>query len=238
MRYDKEKDLKEAERYLTRRQLRLNNNKLYQRIRSRGDLDKVSGHKSYGDRYLRCVYALVSESLGKAYVGLTHNLDARVKFHKKMVQQPTSEIVSQTDLQVFQLSDYVGASFAAKLESHYLLEHKKLGYIVTNARETGGMGCGGLVYSREKVYKKAIECKNKSEFCKTLEYKAAVRQGYIKKLYSERGWKMRILWSKEEVYKLAHKYGRTSMVWSHHPGPYQHAKWNGYLEEIRTSVDG
>lgn len=186
---------------------------------------------------MRMIYALISDSAGLAYIGLTKNLKTRVASHLRLSQTSSSRVIANEDFRVEKLSEYVDDDTARALESYFISAVAERGYTITNVATPGCLGYDGhLFWTKEKVYEEAKKYSSYTLFSK--DHKAAVTRayvdGYLKELKSSVGLSssQSEKWNKESVMKLASQYKTLNEFYRDNLGAYGHAYNNGYIKEL------
>ena len=162
--------LKEAKKYNSRSEWEIGDPGSYQASHRRHGkkLDEITSHmKLKGNLFRRCLYKIEIKNTKIIYIGLTLNYEKRMNYHlnsekfKKLINLFGSKAIMTS-----QLTDYIDAAYAAKLEDRLIKKYKKNSYEVLNIKKGGSLGANLFKWNREKVIKDALKYNNRSSWFK------------------------------------------------------------------------
>lgn len=186
--HDFENCKNEALKYKTKTDFIENSQHVYNISLKNGWLGDICKHMiPIGDRYNKCIY--VYEFIDNhAYVGLTYDLNIRIKNRKRDKKDAVVLHIKKTGLtpKLIQLTDYISVDLAIEMEYEYLEQYKSNGWKMLNKRKTGGIGSSTPVWNYNRVKSIATKYKCSDEF-KTNEYdmySIAKRSGWIDSFFS------------------------------------------------------
>jgi predicted GIY-YIG superfamily endonuclease len=197
---------------------------------------------SKGNLYNRLVYAVISQELRQAYIGLTCNLSSRLAEHRKGRQKATKELVQAEDLQIIQLTGWVNKDEAIRLEAYYIEHYRNIGFVVMNKAKAGALGTPNKVLTKEKVYQIASEYDTYLSFWKARESvrQTAYKDGYLQELKADlfpTARKPPGFWTKEKVLAWV-KSCKSYKDFTSNKGLYLAAQKLNLLEDIKGSFNG
>ena len=141
--YSKEECLIEALKYKTRTDFRKNSISIFGCSVKNNWVDEICSHMVLiGNKYNRCIYA-AEFSDNHVYVGLTYNMENRIKEHiKKGRKSSVYNHILNTGLipEFKKLTEYLDVNIASKLEGDKLEEYIKNGWISLNKNKCGAIG--------------------------------------------------------------------------------------------------
>lgn len=132
----------EALKYKTKTEFIRGSSYCYSMSLKNGWLSEICSHMiNIGDRYNKCVY-VYEFSDNHAYVGLTYNMDLRIKNRKRSKSDAVTIHINNTRLQpqIKKMTEYIPVDKAIELENHYFQLYKNNGWIMLNRSRTGGIG--------------------------------------------------------------------------------------------------
>ena len=138
--YSKEECLKEALKYKTRTDFRENSVSIFGCCVKNNWIDELCNHMNrVGNKYNRCIYAAEFPD-NHVYVGLTYNLDNRIKDHYR--KSSVYEYIIKTGLKpkFKKLTEYLDVNIASILEGDKLNEYIRNGWISLNKNKCGAIG--------------------------------------------------------------------------------------------------
>ena len=144
-------------------------------------LDEICSHMLKKDNLMkRCIY-VYEFSDNYAYVGLTYNLQNRHHRHINDVRSSVFIHMSETNLtpKLIQLTDYILAKDASKLESEYVDLYNKNNWIILNKSKAGGIGGNVIKWTKEKCKEEALKYNNIKDFFNNS------KRAYIKSIKSK-----------------------------------------------------
>jgi len=157
----------EALKYETITEFRKNNGGGYYRIRESKWFELYDHMKNVGHLYKRLIYVYEFDD-NHCYVGLTCDINRRKYQHlnekSSGVYQHTIETKLTPNLII--KTDYIDVDDAILLESEYLEEYEKNGWVTLNKHKTGSTGSSVLYWNREKCIEEVKKHKTYSDFRK------------------------------------------------------------------------
>ena len=166
--WTKEKCAEEALKYDTRNDFNKYSNSAYVKAANEKWLNEICDHMyRIGNKYNRCVY--VYEFTDKsAYIGLTYNIEQRQRDRNFSKNDQVTKYRNKTGLEPIrkQLTDYINADDAAKLEIYYIDKYKEDGWNVLNIANGGGLGGGEPKWTYENCKNKIIQYEYLNDFIK------------------------------------------------------------------------
>jgi len=236
--WTKEKCKIEALKYSSKKEFHKNSANIYQKSFREDWLDEICSHMVYiGNRYKRCIY--VYEFTDKSvYIGLTYNLKERninhLKKENSQVYKHMNKMNSKPILK--QLTDYVGAAIASKLEGKFVEQYKKDGWDILNKIKTGNLGGGSkLNYTKKICLEESLKYKTRNEF-KTKNssiYRFSLRNGILDEICSHMKNIKKGYWNdKNNCLIEAKKYNKISEFKLKSSGAFDSCVRNGWLQEV------
>jgi predicted GIY-YIG superfamily endonuclease len=144
--------------YKTRGEFRKNSEYAYSRAWNEGWLDDICGHmKAAGNNLSKRLVYVYTFPDGYAYVGLTDDAKRRKYEHlHKLSQRKVSPVfrhIKETGLsyEYKELTDWLDADTAAKVEDDYIKKYKDDGWKMLNRMRGGGLGDPGSRKRKDKV---------------------------------------------------------------------------------------
>ena len=210
--------------------------KAYSAAIQNGYLDIVCSHmKLQGSLYKRYVYK-ASFIDGSVYIGLTYNLNKRIRDHLTRVKSSVyKHMILTGETPIFELisNELLSKEDAVNKECDFIGEYKNLGFNILNKVKGGGLGGGIIIWSFDKVKEEALKFNNRSGFQKgsNSAYFAAHRNGWLDEVCSHmtsliKNWKL------ENVKEEALKFKNRSGFQKGSNGAYCAAHRNGWLDEV------
>ena len=200
--WTKEKCKNEAVMYEYKFDFRKESSAAYNAAKRQGWINEVCSHmKIGGDKYNRCIY-VYEFSDNHAYVGLTYNIDVRIRARNKNPNDSVNKYKSKCGLKPKMkiLSDFVPTKEAIKLEEYYYQKYKNNGWLMLNQIKTGGIGTINK-WTKEKCVEDAKKIKNRTEFYLNSGLYQAVKQyGWLDEIlfYIPLKRKFNGYWTKEK----------------------------------------
>ena len=233
--WSKEDVHKEALKYEYPSEFFYNSPKAYGAALYNGWLDEVTSHMGkLGSRKKRMVYAYEFPD-NFVYVGLTYHKDKRHDSHMK--KGPVYRHIKETGLIPIriEISDYVDAQDASKLEQTTEKKYRKDGWNILNQAKPGVLG-GTPIWTPETVRAESSKYKTIADFRKNSPkvYNAAYRNGWIPELGLEN---TDVRWDYDSVAALAKKYQTRAEFGNNHHGAYQFAVRNKILDDITKHME-
>lgn len=144
--------------YKTRGEFRKSGGYAYSRAWNEGWLDDICGHmKAAGNNLNRRLVYVYTFPDGYAYVGLTDDVKRRKYEHLHKLSQkkksPVFRHIKETGLnyEYKELTDWLDADTAAKVEDDYIKKYKADGWNMLNRMRGGGLGVPGSGKRKDKV---------------------------------------------------------------------------------------
>lgn len=144
--------------YKTRGEFQKGNNYAYNRAFNEGWLDDICGHmKAAGKNLSRRLVYVYTFPDGYAYVGLTDDVKRRKYEHLHKLSQkkksPVYRHIKETGLsyEYKELTDWLDADTAAKVEDDYIKKYKADGWKMLNRMRGGGLGDPGSGKRKDEV---------------------------------------------------------------------------------------
>jgi hypothetical protein len=146
-------------------------------------LDKICDHMiKVGNLYSRCIYACEFPD-NHVYIGLTYNIDKRMKLRECNDTDTVTEYKNITglDYNVIQLTDYIDKDEASILEGDHLEIYKSNNWIILNKMKTGGLGSGYSKWNIDNLTLEASKFNSRVDFSNQSKgaYQSAHRQGVL-----------------------------------------------------------
>lgn len=127
----------EALKYSARTKFKKGNASAYRAACREGCLDEVCEHmRPVGNLFKRCVYELRAKN--KVYVGITCNLDRRLRAHR------SNKTLGLRNFEAVQLTDYIEAEEALKIERQLIIFNRHSTYLESYNIKAGGQLGGGV----------------------------------------------------------------------------------------------
>lgn len=161
--WDFDKCKNEALKYKSRNEFQKGNKSAYEYCRQNDILNAVCTHMvKLGSKFYRCIYVFEFND-NSAYVGLTYNLNSRIKDHLRK-GTVYNYIKINSSFVVKQLTDYIEIGKSTILENEYVKTYQKNGWKILNKIKTGGVGGNTLVWNKENCKKEAVKYKFRNDF--------------------------------------------------------------------------
>ena len=148
----------------------------------------ISTHMTlFGSKYKRCIYSYEFIEDKCVYIGLTYNIIERQNGRDCHNNDQVTKHINETGYIPIrkQLTDYVDVEMASKLEGEYLEKYKNNGWSILNIKPTGGIGGCTLIWTKEKCFNAAKQCKTRTEFHKKYRgaYSSAIKNGWMNEIH-------------------------------------------------------
>jgi predicted GIY-YIG superfamily endonuclease len=232
--YDLAKE--EALKYNTRTEFSIGTGGAYNYAKRTNILNEICAHmKLIGHKYKRCIYVCWFSD-NHCYIGLTYDIDERMKKRNRTVKDAVTIHKNETGLEYEykQLTDYVDVEEAQLLECKYEEMYRDNGWITLNRTSTGGLG-GSVIYkwTYELVIIEASKYNTRYEFQKgsKLAYIYALKNNNLDEIcdhmVSGKG-----KWTHELVRIEALKYEKRNKFKKESGGAYSYANRNKILDSI------
>jgi predicted GIY-YIG superfamily endonuclease len=201
-----------------------------------GWLDDICGHmRCCGNRHMRLVYLVVSRVRRAAYVGLTFDLDIRLKNHRVNGTDAVRSILSEPH-RIF-TSPAMAVEQAAATERNMIVAMRDSGYEMANISAGGGVGSGEKKWAEEMCREAALSFKTRAAFRhgNYRAYDAARRSGWLDDVCAHmprhvRGNRRK--YTKELCAQAATQFETRYSFKLAMPGAYGAAARDGWLAEI------
>lgn len=196
--------------------------------------------ESEGNLFKRMVYVYIFSD-NHCYVGLTYNRNKRKCSHNHhgLVFDHGNKTGLKPEYK--ELSDFIDAKEAIKLEKFYIKEYQNNGYILLNKSSGGQLGGNTIKWTYENIKEEVAKYKNISGFSNECSgaYNAAIKNGWINEFFPDNKiGKSKIikkydvsLWDYERCKEEALKYKNKTEFMSNCNKGYTVAKKNGWLYE-------
>ena len=213
----------------------------YAAAKRRPNYQEIVSHMTpLGNRLNRFIYSYEFPD-NTVYVGLTFDLNARDKQHRKKEKSAVYQHIKSTGLEpeFKQITDsFVSAIDAKVLEQKIIEKYINEGWKILNIATAGGLGSSVLDnWTKEMVIEVAKKYETKNEFC-IKERRAcliAKRNGW----YEDATKHMRItkiMWDEDLIKKEAEKYTNKTDFKKGSPNAYRAAEVRGILDNITQNM--
>lgn len=233
--WTKERCQEEAFKYKSRSEFNKDSTSAYSKAWDNGWLEEICKHMTHiGNKYKRCVY--VYEFPDKnAYVGLTFNINNRIKQHSK--RGPVFEYIKSSNLNpdIRKLTDYINVEDAKIKEHEFVDFYKQNGWKLLNTAKTGACGGGDRKWTKDKCKEESLKYNNVKDYKNnSLSYRAAVRNKWLDEVCSHMSRKKNSFnyWTKEKCREEALKFEKRKKFELSFPGAYAACRKNGWLDEV------
>ena len=231
----------EALKYIYKFDFRKKSSCAYNATYRHGWMNEVCFHmKTTGDKYHRCVY-VYEFSDNHAYVGLTYNIDVRIRARNKNIKDSVNKYMGETGLkpELKILTNFVPVNKAIKLEEHYYQEYKNNGWLMLNQVKTGSVGTINK-WTKEKCINEAKKCKNRTDFySKSGLYQASKQHGWLDEVLSYISLKRMFngYWTKEKCIERALLCDSRTEFRKLYGSAYTISNKNGWLKDVYLTVN-
>ena len=171
----------EASKYLSKKEFKENSQSCYTIASNRGWIDDICSHMlSTGNRYNRCIYAWEFID-NTAYIGLTYNINERIRQHKKDRTSSVYKKLKCCDGICKQLTGYIDVELSKIEEANYVEKYRRDGWIILNKAKTGTVGSGIRKWTLERLQSEALLYNRKVDFKKgsPIAYDTAIKRKLI-----------------------------------------------------------
>lgn len=237
----------EAKRYSARTDFAAGSGSAYHAASKNGWREDVCAHmQPLYNGYYHCVYALINERLGCAYVGVTsQRIDKRFSQHRKLQNLCRSkEIANLSDTEFRQITNYIYSAEEVQqsLEQRFCDDLAEQGFrILNNESSLGGVGYSERKWTKEGCLEEALKYSSRWDFqCYSVNaYSAAQRHGWIDDVCTHMlsTKKAPDYWSFEECKKETLKYKTRTQFRDGSPYVYKVASLNHWLEDIFADLE-
>lgn len=236
--WSREKILDTAKLYSTRSEWAKAEPTAYSKAHKMGLLEIACSHMhSVGSKWRRCVYVIRVKASKKRYVGLTYKLERRFRDHLssnrflKILKDQGEDAV-----RIRQLTPYVNADVASKLEAYVLFWYQSKGYEILNRTSAGGLGGVDIKWTKEAIHADALKYSSLAEWiaAKTGSYAAASAKGLLEtaSAHMDRKWEKK--WSKQVIAEEAKKFNSFSEWKTHSPLSFVAATNHGWIKDAEV----
>jgi hypothetical protein len=227
---------KEALKYKYPSEFEYNSPKAYGAAVYHGWLQDVTSHMGkLGSLKKRMVYAYEFPN-NYVYVGLTYHKDKRNDQHMK--SGPVFTHIKEsgfTPIRI-EISDYIDAQEASKLEQSTENDYRDKGWNILNIAKPGVLGGSNIIWNIDSVKIESNKYKTLSDFRKNnpKAYDAARRNGWLPNLGLT---DTQTKWDYNSVKTEAMKYKTRNEFANNNTGAYQFAVRNKILDDITSHMD-
>lgn len=215
--WTKEKVLASAKKFETIVSWVTNESSAYGAARKNGWLKEATKHmRPVGNKKIRCVYSIKVKGKKIIYIGLTGDIKRRMRDHFRD-NPKIIDLVNKFGVKSLiqkQLTDYILADKAIKIERKLVSEYRNQNYKVLNIAKAGSLGGTTIKWTKKKIIFEAKKYKTIAEWLKNdvLSYKAAWSMGILKEAtkHMERLWEKK--WTDEKIIEAALKH-KTFKLW-------------------------
>ena len=239
-RWTKDEVLDLAKKYTNLIDFKQNEPQAYYIMYSKGWKDDVyKNMEKLGSRYERKVYVFEFPD-NSAYVGLTYDVNGRLKTHNKDMKSAVYQHVTKTGLKPeFKIltTDFLPYDQASELEKDYIEKYKKNGWIILNRTAGGGLGSSFKTqWTLEKIVSIASKYKTRSEFQKNdgRAYAMAKILGFFDEVTKHMNKPH--YWTVDEIKKKASEY-KTYKDFFNDRKLYSAAQSKGLLDDITKHIE-
>ena len=228
---------REALKYTSRSEFKLNSPSAYVSARKNKILDKICTHMiKYGSRYKRSIYSYEFPD-NHVYIGLTYNINRRDVYRKINKNHSVTKHINKTNLipKLIQLSEYIDINDAINLEEHFVKKYEENGWNILNVAKTGSVGFCRLYWDKEKCKEEALKYNTRNEFRVKSggAYNSARKQGWLNEICSHMlKHKRKIRLTKKVCELEALKYNTKKEFKEKSNSIYSCAVKNGWISEI------
>lgn len=242
---NKEVAREEALKYKTRSEIEVKCRPAYDAIYKNGWGEELFSHmERHATNRPRHIYCFVWEDLKISYVGLTCNWKRRKNDHLNQ-KNPKSAIyktIEKYGQPVFKLLTTVPVAEqdSPKVESKWIKHYTSLGYTMLNRAKAGSLGGKISIWTKEKIWGIANNCKSMTEFygevgcgiisrCKTM----GIFDEIVNKLWVDGDTKSRSGgWNVEDAMIVAKRYKSISKFQKDYSGAHKCLAKNSLLKHI------
>jgi len=233
--WTKERCQGEALKFKTKSEFFKGSVSAYSKSWQQGWIDEICQHMKYlGNKFKRCVY-VYEFSDGFAYVGLTFNIDYRNQQHKKRGPVFQHLKLTQSFVNIKQLTDYIDIEVAKNKESEYLSHYIDNGWILLNSAKAGACGGGERKWTKEKCRNEAMKYDNVGDYKRnSLSYRAAVRNKWLNEVchHMNRTKKNSNYWTKEKCIEVSKNFSKRKEFIASYRSAYTACLKNGWVDEV------
>lgn len=166
--WSKERCVEEALKYTHRSDFEKHSKSAYGKAVKQKWISEICEHMTrIGNKHMRCVY-VYEFSDNSVYIGLTYNIDQRQIDRDNNKNDQVTKYKNKTGLEPIrkQLTDYINADEAAKLEIYYINKYKENGWNVLNVAIGGSLGGGEPKWTYEHCKNTIIKYEYVEDFSK------------------------------------------------------------------------
>lgn len=232
--WTKERCRQEAAKFPTRSAFKRGRQIAYVAARLRGWLDDICGHMHYvGHLNSRVVYEIADPERRIVYVGLTCNLERRMRDHMRVGHLDVRALLAGPH--TLTVSEPLSADEAADREARTIKRRQEAGWTILNRVKGGSLG-GKPVWARETVLAEAKRYARRKDFKRGSvgAYEFANAHGILDEACAH----MQLIkrrngyWTKARTAVEAAKYRSRASFQTGHPTAYKAAFRGGWLDEV------
>ena len=209
--WTKKKVQKSALKYKTKVEWMTNEDAAYRAASKNNWIDELTKHMiPIGNKKMRCVYSISVTGKKIIYIGLTGYFERRMSDHFRDSPQILKLIkeYGKNSIITKQLTKYILAEKAIKLERRLVDRYRKRNFIVINKAKAGGLGGNTIKWTKKKIIKEAKKYQTIKDWLKKdkLSYAAAWNMNILGQATKHmiRLWEKK--WTDEKVIKAALKF--------------------------------
>ena len=208
--WTKEKVKQSALKYKTKVEWITNEPAAYRACLKNSWIDELTNHMTpIGNKKMRCVYSISVVGKKIIYIGLTGYFERRMRdhFETKRIIKLIKEY-GKNSIITKQLTKYILADEAIKIEDKLINHYRKKKYIVLNRAKAGSLGGTTIKWTKEKILIEAKKYQTIKDWLKKdkLSYSAAWSMNILNQAtkHMTRLWEKK--WTDEKVIKAALKF--------------------------------
>ena len=235
--WTKEKCLEEALKYKTKKEFQMGSKNAYYGAHRHGWIDEICTHMIIvGNRFNRSVYCYEFPD-NSVYIGLTYDLNKRNNEHSSNEKSQVFKHIKKTKYtpNFKQLTKYLPAKEAQKMEEYYIEFYKSEKWNILNKAKPGSLGIDILVWNFENCKNEALKYTDRTSFIKFSSgaYKSASIYGWIDEICGHMPIKIkRKFWDVDKCRVEALKYKTRNQFKKNACDAYSFAYRNNLLDEI------
>ena len=237
--WTKKRVKRSALKYKTKVDWIKNDDPAYRAAYKNGWIDEITKHMiPIGNRKMRCVYSISIKGKKIIYIGLTGYYQRRIRdhFQTRRLLDLIKEYGKKSII-TKQLTKYIIAEEAIKIERQLTQNYKKKNYQVLNISKPGSLGGTTIIWTKEKILKDAKKYKSIREWLKNNKnsYAAAWSMKIIDQAtkHMTRLWEKK--WTEKKVIKAALKFKSFKDWLNKDPASYRAAQARKLLDDSRIT---
>lgn len=172
----------EALKYDTRKKFEKGSRGAYNYARKHNILNEICIHMKKYCIFDRMIYGFLFSD-NSIYIGLTYNLDKRIRNHFSDVNSQVYKYKNKIKEEpiLLKLTNYIDYKEAQILEKEFIKKYKKEGYNILNSATAGNLGGNIIKWTYENCKLEAFECLTRKEFQNKNEsaYQVSLKNGWI-----------------------------------------------------------